>query len=128
MLEFLIHNRTFKSDFFELIRYYMKYKLLNESYDKTLIERLLEIRQIASDYEAFFEPTLQHTWIDPFKIDGMDKAVKHIMKSMKNNEKIMIFGDYDVDGVTASYCLYKFFRYFLKYSNVSIMYPDRQKD
>ena len=106
----------------------MKYKLLNESYDKTLIERLLEIRQIASDSEAFFEPTLQHTWIDPFKIDGMDKAVKHIMKSMKNNEKIMIFGDYDVDGVTASYCLYKFFRYFLKYSNVSIMYPDRQKD
>lgn len=106
----------------------MKYKLLNESYDKTLIERLLEIRQIASEADAFFEPTLSHTWIDPFKIDGMDKAVKHIMNSMKKNEKIMIFWDYDVDGVTASYCLYKFFRYFLKYSNVSIMYPDRQKD
>ena len=106
----------------------MKYKLLNESYDKTLIERLLEIRQIASDADAFFEPTLSHTWIDPFKIDGMDKAVKHIMDAMKKNEKIMVFGDYDVDGVTASYCLYKFFRYFLKYSNVSIMYPDRQKD
>ena len=47
----------------------MKYKLLNESYDKTLIERLLEIEQIASDADAFFEPTLSHTWIDPFKID-----------------------------------------------------------
>jgi len=47
----------------------MKYKLLNESYDKTLIERLLEIRQIASEADAFFEPTLSHTWIDPFKID-----------------------------------------------------------
>ena len=47
----------------------MKYKVLNESYDKTLIERLLEIRNIASDADAFFEPTLSHTWIDPFKID-----------------------------------------------------------
>jgi len=75
----------------------MKYQLLNESYEKTLIERLLAIRQIASDADAFFEPTLNHTRIDPFKIDGMDKAVKHIMNSMKKNEKIMIFGDYDVD-------------------------------
>ena len=106
----------------------MKYKLLNESYDKTLIERLLEIRNIASDYEAFFEPTLSHTWIDPFKIDGMNMAVKHIMDAMKKNQKIMIFGDYDVDWVTASYCLYKFFHYFLKYPHVSIMYPDRHKD
>ena len=106
----------------------MKYKLLNESYDKTLIERLLEIRNITSDSEAFFEPTLQHTRIDPFKIDWMDIAVKHIMDSMKKNEKIMIFWDYDVDWVTASYCLYKFFHYFLKYPHVSIMYPDRHKD
>ena len=68
-LEIFIHNRTFKSVFFELFEYYMRYKLLNESYDKTLIERLLEIRNIASDADAFFEPTLSHTWIDPFKID-----------------------------------------------------------
>jgi len=106
----------------------MKYKILNESYEKTLIERLLEVRNIASNSDAFFEPTLNHTWIDPFKIDWMSKAIKHIMNSMKNNEKIMIFWDYDVDWVTASYCLYKFFRYFLKYPHVSIMYPDRQKD
>ena len=106
----------------------MKYQLLNESYDKTLIERLLEIRNIASEADIFFDPTFNRTWIDPFKIDWMDKAVKHIMNSMKKWEKIMIFWDYDVDGVTASYCLYKFFRYFLQYPSVSIMYPDRQKD
>ena len=69
MLEILIHNRTFKSVFLNRLNKCMKYKLLNESYDKTLIERLLEIRQIASDADAFFEPTLSHTWIDPFKID-----------------------------------------------------------
>ena len=47
----------------------MKYKLLNESYDKPLIDRLLEVRNITSDTEGFFEPTLQHTWLDPFKIE-----------------------------------------------------------
>ena len=128
MLEIFTWNSTFKSVFLKLFKDNMKYKLLNESYEKTLIERLLEIRQIASDADAFFEPTLNHTWIDPFKIEWMDKAVKHIMDSMKKKEKIMIFGDYDVDWITASYCLYKFFRYFLQYSNVSIMYPNRQKD
>lgn len=106
----------------------MKYKILNESYNKTLIERLLEIRWVASDFEAFFEPTLSHTRLDPFKIKWMDIAVNHIINSIKNNKKIMIFWDYDVDWITASYCLYKFFRYYLKHNNVSIMYPDRQKD
>jgi single-stranded-DNA-specific exonuclease len=40
----------------------------------------------------------------------------------------MIFGDYDVDGVTSSRLLYKFFTKFLNYKNVSIQYPDRIKD
>lgn len=106
----------------------MRYQLLNESYDRTLIERLLEIRNITSDSEAFFEPTFSHTRIDPFKLEWMESAVNHIMTAMKKNEKIMIFWDYDVDWITASYCLYKFFHYYLKYSHVSIMYPDRQKD
>ena len=106
----------------------MKYQILNESYDKTLIERLLEIRNIGSDADVFFDPTFNRTWINPFKIEWMEVAVDHIMNSMKKWEKIMIFWDYDVDGVTASYCLYKFFRYFLQYSSVSIMYPNRQKD
>jgi single-stranded-DNA-specific exonuclease len=97
MLEFYTRNVTFKSDFFESYLRYMKYQLLNESYEKTLIERLLEIRQITSDADAFFEPTLNHTWINPFKIEGMDKAVNHVMNSLKKKEKIMIFGDYDVD-------------------------------
>jgi single-stranded-DNA-specific exonuclease len=58
----------------------------------------------------------------------MDKAVDRIILAMKNKEKIMIFGDYDVDGVTSSYCLYQCFQKFLHYTNVSIQYPDRIKD
>ena len=40
----------------------------------------------------------------------------------------MIFGDYDVDGVTSSYCVYRFITRFLGYSNISVMYPDRLQD
>ena len=58
----------------------------------------------------------------------MDKAVERIVQAMKKNEKIMIFGDYDVDGVTSSYLIYKFLTKFLKYDNVSIQYPNRITD
>jgi single-stranded-DNA-specific exonuclease len=58
----------------------------------------------------------------------MEKAVNRIIQAMKNKEKIMIFGDYDVDGITSSYVLYKFFIKFLKYNNISIQYPDRLLD
>jgi single-stranded-DNA-specific exonuclease len=58
----------------------------------------------------------------------MDKAVDRIISAVKNKEKIMVFGDYDVDGVTSSYILYEFITRFLKYKNVSIQYPDRIKE
>jgi single-stranded-DNA-specific exonuclease len=58
----------------------------------------------------------------------MDKAVKRILEAIKKKEKIMVFGDYDVDGITSSYVLYKFFTKFLDYKNVSIQYPDRVKE
>jgi single-stranded-DNA-specific exonuclease len=47
---------------------------------------------------------------------------------LKDREKIMIFGDYDVDGVTSSRLLYMFFTKFLNYREISIQYPDRIKD
>jgi single-stranded-DNA-specific exonuclease len=106
----------------------MKYELLHTDYELPFIERLLQIRTISEHAEAFFEPSFTHCWIDPFLLNDMEKAVDHIIQAMKNHDKIMIFGDYDVDGVTSSYSLYKFFRYFLKYSEVSIMYPSRKED
>ncbi len=106
----------------------MKYTLLNENYSISFIERLLSVRNIASDIEAFFEPSLPSCWLDPFLLNGMEKAVDHIIQAMKHQHKIMIFGDYDVDGITSSYSLYKFIKYFLKYPHVSIMYPSRRED
>jgi len=58
----------------------------------------------------------------------MEKAVERIIQAIKNKEKIMVFGDYDVDGVTSSYILYEFITRFLKYNKISIQYPDRIKE
>ncbi|MDR2415989.1 MAG: single-stranded-DNA-specific exonuclease RecJ [Candidatus Peribacteria bacterium] len=106
----------------------MKYELLNENYQLSFIERLLQIRNITGERETFFQSSFGNTRRDPFLLNDMEKAVQHIIQAMKNHDKIIIFGDYDVDGITSSYCLYKFLRYFLKYPEVSIRYPSRKED
>ena len=47
---------------------------------------------------------------DPFLLPDMDEAVKRIEKALGNKERILIYGDYDVDGTTAVALVYKFFR------------------
>ncbi len=61
----------------------------------------------------------------PFLIKGMDKAVERIKKAIENKEKIAIYGDYDVDGVTATALFYNF----LRSIDVNITYynPERLK-
>jgi single-stranded-DNA-specific exonuclease len=106
----------------------MKYNLLYDNPNEDLLTRLLKIRKIDDNPKMFLHPTFGDYRNNPFLLKDMDKAVDRIIKAMKNNEKIMIFGDYDVDGVTSSYILYKFLTKFLDYKNVSIQYPDRIKD
>lgn len=59
------------------------------------------------DAEKFFNPDLKDLH-DPFLMKDMDKAVERIVEAIKNNEKILIYGDYDVDGTTsvALMCLF----------------------
>jgi single-stranded-DNA-specific exonuclease len=52
--------------------------------------------------KAFFRPNADDGFLDPFLFADMDKAVKRITAAISSGEKIMIYGDYDVDGVTAS--------------------------
>lgn len=106
----------------------MKYKILCEDNNLNLIERLLHIRGIDDDISNFLNPKMKDYWLNPFDLNDMQKAVDRIISAMKNDEKIMIFGDYDVDWVTSSFSLFKFFRKYLNYENVSIMYPSRLKD
>ncbi|HRX63919.1 MAG TPA: single-stranded-DNA-specific exonuclease RecJ [Candidatus Absconditabacterales bacterium] len=106
----------------------MKYKVLCEDKELSLIDRLLKIRGISDNITNFLDPKLKDYWLNPRNLNDMKKGVDRILNAIKNKEKIMIFGDYDVDGVTSSFILYKFFTKYLNYKYVSIMYPDRIKD
>ena len=63
-----------------------------------LFERLLEKRGLGKD---FLQPRYESLY-DPFQLPDLKKAIERISKAIKNGEKILIYGDYDVDGVTAS--------------------------
>jgi single-stranded-DNA-specific exonuclease len=57
----------------------------------------------------FFRPQLSQLH-DPFLMKDMDKAVERILSAFSSNEKILVFGDYDVDGTTSVACLYQFLK------------------
>jgi len=73
--------------------------------------RLLAQRSIRDFASAkhFFRPQLEHLH-DPFLMKGMQPAIKHIDQTIRDGKKIMIFGDYDVDGTTAVSVVYDFLR------------------
>jgi len=106
----------------------MTYKILYENPDESLIQRILKVKNIDCDIQDFLNPTMHAYWTDPYLLSDMMLAVDRIIDAMKRKEKIMIFGDYDVDGVTSSYMIYTFIRKYIKYNNISIEYPNRFKD
>src|SRR5690554_5774813 len=89
-----------------------------------VLARLLTKREIQSyqDAEYFFCPELNHLH-DPFLMKDMDIAVSRIEDALKNNEKILIYGDYDVDGTTAVALVYSFFKEF--HDHIDFYIPDR---
>lgn len=89
--------------------------------------RLLALRGIKNKEEAirFFYPSMDHLH-DPFLMKDMDKAVSRIHAAIHSGERILIYGDYDVDGITAVALLYTFFSRF--YSNIGYYVPDRNKE
>ncbi len=74
---------------------------------------------------AFFEPDLGYLH-DPFLMKDMNIAVERISTAIKKNEKILVYGDYDVDGTTAVALMYSFLKE--QYSNVEYYIPDRYKE
>ena len=106
----------------------MRYQILNQDADLSLIERLFKVRNISDNIENFLNPTLANYWLDPFLLNDMDKGVNRIIQALKNKEKIVVFWDYDVDWITASYTLYKFITKYLNYKNITIRYPNRIED
>ncbi|MBA4303130.1 MAG: single-stranded-DNA-specific exonuclease RecJ [Sphingobacteriaceae bacterium] len=92
-----------------------------------LIARLLLSRGVGTYDEAktFFRPELSLLH-DPFLMKDMDKAVSIIEEAIRNQDRILIYGDYDVDGTTAVALLYRFFKHI--YDQVGYYIPDRHSE
>ena len=89
--------------------------------------RLLIERDIDSPEKVnkFFRPQLSDLH-DPFLMNDMDVAVDRLNQAMGKKERILIYGDYDVDGTTAVALVYKFLQQF--YSNIDYYIPDRYNE
>ena len=77
------------------------------------------------DARYFFRPTLTQLH-DPFLMKDMEQAITRITSAINNGEKIMVYGDYDVDGTTAVALTYSFFSQFT--SEIAYYIPDRHKE
>jgi single-stranded-DNA-specific exonuclease len=89
---------------------------------KILSQRGLDTFEKAKD---FFRPELTDLH-DPWLMKDMDKAVARIQAAILNTEKILVFGDYDVDGTTAVATMYSFLKKF--YSNLDFYIPHRYRE
>ena len=113
---------------------------IKASADNVLIERLAEalnldknlcnllVQRGIDDFSSakqFFRPSLDELH-DPFLMKDMDIAVNRLAAAMRNGEKIMIYGDYDVDGTTSVALVYSFLRPY--YQNLEFYIPDRYKE
>ena len=102
-------------------------RLANELNIHPTLGQLLLQRGISTQQEAedFFQPDLKSLH-DPFLMKDMDLAVERLNQAIGAKERILVYGDYDVDGTTAVSLVYKFIRFF--YSNITYYIPDRDDD
>ena len=89
----------------ETLKLQEKYKL------NSLISQILANRGITNENAEIFLNPNRHDFHDPFQMPDMEKAVQRILQAIKNKEKTIIFGDYDVDGITSSTVLKSFLKY-----------------
>jgi single-stranded-DNA-specific exonuclease len=109
-----------------LIREDLPEKIQKEFSDYSeILSKLLYYRGIKNkkDAENFLNPIFEDN-NDPFKMLGMDKAVQRIFKAIDNDEKIIIYSDYDADGIPGAVILHDFFRK-IGYGNFENYIPHR---
>lgn len=87
-----------------------------------LVNRRVDSFQKAKDY---FRPDLDKLH-DPFLMKDMDRAVERLQTAIQNEERILVYGDYDVDGTTSVALVFGYLREF--YPNVNFYIPDRYKE
>lgn len=103
-------------------------KTLSTAINVNSILSTVLVQRGISDFDTarkFFRPTLDMLH-DPFLMKDMDKAVERIIRAMDNDEKMLVYGDYDVDGTTSVAMFFGFLKDL--YPNVAYYIPDRYKE
>ena len=73
-----------------------------------LVAQIIANKKLSNEkIKIFLEPT-RHNFYDPFLLPDMEKAVDRILKAIKDKEEVLIYGDYDVDGITSTTVLMNF--------------------
>jgi single-stranded-DNA-specific exonuclease len=116
--------------------------ILHESVDNQQVAEIVKVLNIdenlatllvqrgITNYEeakTFFRPSLSQLH-DPFLMKDMDKAVKRVISAINNGEKVLIYGDYDVDGTTAVAVVYTYLKPFFKKKKIEFYIPDRYEE
>ena len=94
---------------------------IDENLAALLVQRGITNYDEAKD---FFRPSLTHLH-DPFLMKDMDKAVERVKEAWEKGEKIVIYGDYDVDGTTAVALIYTYLKNFISKKKIEFYIPDR---
>jgi single-stranded-DNA-specific exonuclease len=105
-----------------------KVEQLADSINVTPYIATLLLQRGVENYEQakkFFRPQLTELY-DPFLMKDMDKAIDRVGKAIQNKERILIYGDYDVDGTTSVSIVFSFFRKLT--DNIEYYIPDRYKE
>lgn len=97
---------------------------INQGLSALLVQRDISTFDLA---KAFFRPSLDYLH-DPFLMSDMDKAVNRVCNAVFNKEKILIYGDYDVDGTTSVALVYGFLKDFCDHGQLDYYIPDRYEE
>lgn len=81
-----------------------KWEIINKNESLSIIDKILENRGLTDQQaiEAYLKTSFKKGLHNPFTMKNMERAVERIKKGIQNNERIMIFGDYDVDGISGT--------------------------
>jgi single-stranded-DNA-specific exonuclease len=81
-----------------------KWKINNNDPDLSVKDKILKIKGLTDpdDLASFLKPDFKKDFNDPYLLKGMDRAVKRVYEAVQNHERIIVYGDYDVDGISAA--------------------------
>ena len=116
----MMEEKDLQKDFLSLTNKLWKFKSFDERETENisqnfgfsyLLAKLFSIRNInISDIDQYINPSLKDHMPDPYNLTDMEKACSRIYDSICNNEKVAIFGDYDVDGSTSTSIIINYFK------------------